>query len=469
MENKFDLIIIGAGPAGYVAAIKAARSGMKPALIEKDKVGGTCLNRGCIPAKAMLHASDLYREIQESGLFGISTKDAAFDYGSILRYKEETSENLVAGIKQLLKANGVVLVEGRGRLKKGRIVEVTDAEGKKDQYEGKNVLLASGSRPFVPDVEGSDLEGVLTSDGLFALEKLPESLVIIGGGVIGVEFAQAFSGLGCRVTVVEALDRLLPGMDREISQSLRLIMKKRGIELHTSSQVRKIEKEGSLLTCSIVEKGKEGTVSGQYVLWAVGRIPDTEDLFDEGLDIKFEKGRIVTDDRFMTGEEGVYAAGDITVGLQLAHRASAQAAAAVAFMNGREPETDLDVIPSCIYTDPEIASVGISADEAKQRGIETDTGKFIMSANGRSLISKEERGFIKVVTERKTGRVLGAQMMCARATDMIEEIGTALANGMTAAQLKKTVRPHPTYNEGLGEAIEDIWGEAVHKAPGKRR
>lgn len=469
MEKNFDLIIIGGGPAGYVAAIKAARKGLDTVLVERDKVGGTCLNRGCIPAKAMLHASDLYRELLGSRPFGIKAEETSFDYGGILRYKEETSESLVEGIKKLLKANGVTLTEGTGRLKAGRMVEVTGPSGEKELFHGERILLASGSEPFVPPVEGRDLEGVITSDELFALETLPESLVIIGGGVIGAEFAQIFSGLGSRVTVIEAMDRILPGMDREISQNLKLIMKKRGVDIRTSTQVEKIERAGENLRCLVSHKETREEIEGQYVLWAVGRIPHTEGLFDEGLNIKMEKGRIVTDERFMTGEEGVYAAGDITEGIQLAHRASAQAAAAVAFMTGQAPEADLETIPSCIYTEPEIASVGITADEAKRAGIEADTGKFIMSANGRSLISKEERGFIKVVAERKTGRILGAQMMCARATDMIEEIGTAVSNGLTAAQLKRTVRPHPTYNEGLGEALEDLTGEAVHIAPGKRR
>lgn len=468
MGIKYDIIVIGAGPGGYVAAIKAAKKGFYTAIVEERRVGGTCLNRGCIPAKAMIHAASLYREMKEAERFGVTASGTGYDYSRILEYKEETTDKLCQGVSQLLKANGVVVLSGKGTLRKDGQVSVVSEEGT-ELYEAENVILASGSRPLILPIQGMDLPGVLTSDELFQLKEMPESLVIIGGGVISVEFASAFADLGCKVTIVEALPRLIPNMDKEISQNLKMILKKRGIDIHTSASVQCVEQDGELYTCVFKEKEKGIRISAKYVLCAAGRCPNTDGLFEEGAEPEMERGRVVVDENFRTSIDGVYAVGDIVKGMQLAHLASAQGVCVVEKIAGKEPSIDLGAVPGCVYTNPEIASVGLTEDEAKEQGISVKTGKFIMGANGKSLITKEERGFIKVIVREETDVIVGAQMMCARATDMIGEFVTAVANKMTAGELLKGMRAHPTYNEGVAEALEDVFGEAVHVMPGKKR
>lgn len=467
MRERFDVIVIGAGPGGYVAAIKCAKAGLKTAIVENRRVGGTCLNRGCIPAKAMIHASSLYREMKEAEAFGVKAEGASFDYEKIVAYKEETTEKLCQGIEQLLKGNGVTILCGKGRLEQNKIVRVIGEESE-ECYESDHIILAAGSKPLVLPIPGLELPGVLTSDELFRLTEMPESLVIIGGGVISVEFASVYANLGCKVTIVEAMPRLIPNMDKEISQNLKMILKKRGIDIHTSASVQRVKQEGELYTCVFTEKEKEVKVSAQYVLCAIGRCPNTEGLFGEGAEPEMERGRVVVDEKFQSSIEGVYAIGDLVKGLQLAHLASAQGMCVAEMLAGEEASVDLSAVPGCVYTDPEIASVGMTEDEAKEKGLEIKTGKFIMSANGKSLITKEERGFIKILAEKETDVIVGAQMMCARATDMIGELVTAVTNRMTVRQLLKGMRAHPTYNEGVQEALEEILGGAVHVMPKKK-
>lgn len=467
MGERFDVIVIGAGPGGYVAAIKCAKEGLRTAIVENRRVGGTCLNRGCIPAKAMIHASSLYREMQEAEKFGVSAERITFDYEKIVSYKEETTEKLCRGIEQLLKGNGVTILCGKGRLEQNKIVRVIGEESE-ECYEADHIILAAGSKPLVLPIPGLELPGVLTSDELFRLKEMPESLVIIGGGVISVEFASVYANLGCKVTIVEAMPRLIPNMDKEISQNLKMILKKRGVNIHTSASVQRVEQEGELYTCVFTEKEKEVKVSARYVLCAIGRCPNTEGLFGEGAEPEMERGRVVVDEKFQSSIEGVYAIGDLVKGLQLAHLASAQGMYVAEMLAGEEASVDLSAVPGCVYTDPEIASVGMTEDEAKEKGLEIKTGKFIMSANGKSLITKEERGFIKIVAEKETDVILGAQMMCARATDMIGELVTAMTNRMTVRQLLRGMRAHPTYNEGVQEALEELLGGAVHVMPKKK-
>ncbi|MGN1165011.1 MAG: dihydrolipoyl dehydrogenase [Lachnospiraceae bacterium] len=468
MGEKFDVIVVGAGPGGYVAAIKAAKAGLSTAIVENRRVGGTCLNRGCIPAKAMVHASSIYHEMQNAEQFGVSASEVTYDYGKIVSYKEETTEKLCQGIEQLLKGNSVKILAGKGTLEQNRIVRVKNDESE-ECYEADQVILAAGSKPLILPIPGLDLPGVLTSDELFKLTEMPESLVIIGGGVISVEFASVYANLGCKVTIVEAMPRLIPNMDKEISQNLKMILKKRGIDIHTSASVQRVEQEGDQYTCVFLEKEKEIRASAQYVLCAIGRCPNTDGLFGEGVEPEMERGRVVVDKDFKTSIEGVYAIGDLVKGMQLAHLASAQGVCVAEKIAGEEPSIDLDTVPGCVYTDPEIASVGLTEDEAKERGLEVKVGKFIMSANGKSLITKEERGFIKIIADKETNVIVGAQMMCARATDMIGELVTAVVNRMTVPQLLKGMRAHPTYNEGIAEALEEIMGGAVHVMPKKKR
>lgn len=468
MEGQFDLIVIGAGPGGYVAAIKAAKLGLHVAIVENRDIGGTCLNRGCIPAKAMIHASSLYREMKECGRFGIIASGIEYDYEKMLAYKEETTTQLVQGIGQLLKANGVEIFCGMGTLLSGNEVRVTSLKGVQ-LLKAKDILLATGSKPIRIPVPGIDLPGVLTSDELFKMQEVPESLVIIGGGVIGVEFATVYAALGCQVTIVEAMPRLIPNMDKEISQNLKMILKKRGIDIHTSAAVSVIEKATDGYICKYTEKEKEEEAKGAYVLCAVGRCANIDGLFEESTTPELVRGRVVVNEYFESSIPHVYAIGDLIGGAQLAHAASAQGIAVAESLAGQECSVNLSITPGCIYTDPEIASAGLTEEEAKEKGIPVEIGKFIMSANGKSLITKEERGFVKIVAEKETKRIRGAQMMCARATDMIGELVTAITNKMTVPQLLIGMRAHPTYNEGIGEALEELEGGAVHVVPKKKR
>lgn len=461
MENQFDLVVIGGGPGGYTAAVKAAKLGLRTALVEERELGGTCLNRGCIPTKAMLHAGRLFRQIKEGGQFGIFTAGAEVDYGRLLEYRRDTVSRLVQGIEQLLKANRVTIFSGKGTLFPEKKVRIT-ADDDEMVLTAGNVLLASGSRPRMLSLPGMGLPGVLDSDRLLALKELPQSLAIIGGGAIGVEFAEAFSALGTKVTILEASSRLLPGMDREISQNLRMIFRKRGVELHTDTDLTEIQQGEGGLTCIFQEKGQGKAVSAQYVLCAVGRVPSIDGLFGEGAVPVMENGHVAVDGTFQTSMEGVYAIGDLIGGPQLAHAASAQGIAVVERLTGKEPSVNVDVVPRCVYVDPEVAAVGLTVDEAKERGIAAHVGKYVMGANGKSLISRSERGFIKVVASTETGEVLGAHLMCPRGTDMIGELTVAVSNHLTVPQLLAAVRAHPTYNEGIGEALEELNGGAIH-------
>lgn len=468
MESKFDVIVIGGGPGGYVAAIKSAKEGFKTAVVEDIRVGGTCLNRGCIPAKAMIHASHLYREAKEASRFGVHCADVTYNYEEILTYKESTTDKLVSGVEQLLKANGVTQLTGHGTLEEGNKVSVKCGE-EVNVYEADKVIIATGSKPVILPLPGMDLKGVLTSDELFQLREVPESLAIIGGGVISVEFATVFAALGSKVTIVEAMPRLLPNMDKEISQNLKMILKKRGIDSHTGASVKSVSENNGMLSVNFEEKGKEVSVEAQYVLCAVGRRPNTEGLFGENVSLEMDRNFIKVDENFKTSMDNVYAIGDVVRGMQLAHVASAQGIYVVEKLANKETSINLSAVPGCVYTDPEIASVGLTEEEAKEKGIEVKVGKFIMSANGKSLITQEERGFIKIVVDANTDVVLGAAMMCARATDMVGEFVTAVANKLTAHDLIRGMRSHPTYNEGIGEALEDAMGEAIHIAPKRRR
>lgn len=468
MGQHYDVMVIGAGPGGYVAAIRAAKLGLHVAVVEEDRAGGTCLNRGCIPAKAMIHAAETYRSAREADRFGVETGRVSFDYGKILAYKEETTDALVQGVEQLLAGNGVDRLAGKGTLLAGKKVRVTTEE-KEEVYAADHIILAAGSKPLLLPIPGMDLPGVLTSDGLFRLQECPESLAIIGGGVISVEFATAFAGLGTKVTILEALPRLVPNLDKEISQNLKMILKKRGVDIHTSASVQEVAEEDGRYVLRFTEKEKEQEISARYVLCAVGRVPNTEGLFAEDALPDMERGRVLVDEKFETSIPGVYAIGDLIFGMQLAHTASAQGTVVAEHLAGRSASVDLSVVPSCVYTDPEIASVGLTEEAAKEQGIPVRVGKFIMSANGKSLISREERGFVKILAAEESGVILGAQMMCARATDMIGELATAVANGLTAKQLLRGMRAHPTYNEGVGEALEELEGGAVHVMPRRKR
>ena len=475
MADKFDLVVIGAGPGGYEAAVEGVQKGMKVALVENRELGGTCLNRGCIPAKTILHTAELYHELQSGPSIGLTAREPVIDMEMVQKRKDEVLEQLRKGIASLMKTNRISVFYGTGTIldrehvkvalsgeKTGEKAEEQPDGQKQDQVvlETGHILIATGSVPACPPIPGSSLPGVVTSDGLLDKKDLFEHLIIIGGGVIGMEFASVYSSLGHGVTVIEALDRILPTMDKEIAQNLKMIMKKRNVDIHTGAKVEEIlrTEDGAGLICRYVEKDKPCEARADGILIAAGRRAYTGGLItdessQEVKDMAMERGRIVTDETFETSVPGIYAIGDVTGGIQLAHAATAQGRNAVAHMAGENMVIRTDIVPSCVYTNPEIGCVGISADEAKARGIEAVTKKYIMSANGKSILSQQERGFIKVVADSDSHRILGAQMMCARATDMISQFAVAIANELTLEDMAKVIFPHPTFSEGILEAV----------------
>lgn len=459
---RYDLIVVGAGPGGYVAAIKAAQLDMKVALVEEQRVGGTCLNRGCIPTKSLLHSAETVRTIKQSEEIGIHIDNITLDMDSIYQKKDQVVDQLVQGVEALVKANKVDLIMGRGEIIAKGKVRVSG-----ETYETDKILIATGSKPAIPPIPGSELPGVLTSNELLAQSNQYKQLVIIGGGVIGVEFASIFNDLGCDVTIIEAADTLLPNFDSEISKKLALILKKQGIKIFTKSSVASITKDG-LLTCTFTSKGKEMSAEGDAVLIATGRKAAFDGLFAEGFAVELDKQAIWVNETFETSVKGIYAIGDVASrGMQLAHLASAQGVNAVMAMNQKAGVYDLDLVPSCVYTTPEIASVGITEAQAKEQGISIKLGKYPMAGNGKTIIAGSSLGFIKVIAEAQSDKIIGAHLMCERATDMISEFATAIANGLTIDQVTTIIHPHPTYNEGVGEAYELLTGHSIHTMPKK--
>lgn len=430
-----ELLILGAGPGGYEAAIRAAQLGLNVGLIERDAVGGTCLNRGCIPTKTLLH---------DAG--------PGADFAALSARKEQVVSTLRQGVEGLLKKRRVTVYRGTGVLTDAHTIEV-DGQA----VTGEKLLLAPGSRPALPPVEGIGL--ALTSDDLLREPRPLESLLILGGGVIGVEMAAFYAATGTKVTIVEAQERLLPQMDREISQNLQMIFKRQGMAVHTRALARRIASGGEGV---IMELDGGETLTAFAVLAAVGRRPNTDGLCAPRVTLDMERGFIRVNERFETSLPGVYAIGDAAGGMMLAHAASAQGLTVVHAIAGEEAPLCLDAIPACVYVSPEIACVGLTQADCQQRGIEAKVGKALMGANGRTLIAGGQRGFIKVVADAQDGRILGAQLMCERATDMIDSFTVAIANGLTATQLMRAVRPHPTFLEAVGEALDALEGRAIH-------
>ncbi|MDD3193526.1 MAG: dihydrolipoyl dehydrogenase [Oscillospiraceae bacterium] len=465
--NDYQLAVIGAGPGGYVAAIRAAQLGLKTVVIENRDVGGTCLNRGCIPTKTLLHAAEVYHQAKDAQELGLDIPEVGYHMGRIHDRKLKIVLQLRGGVEQLFKANKIDLVRGTATIVAPHEISIIGSDN--GRITADHILVATGSLPARPPIPGLELPGVVTSDEILDGEPMDyKSLIIIGGGVIGVEFATFYNRLGCDVTIVEAMDRLLPTMDREISQNLTMILKKRGVAVYTGAMVQEISAKKSQLCCLFHKDGQEESVLAQGVLVAIGRRPNTEGLWGPDLSPEMERGRIVTAADFSTSLENIWAIGDVTSRVQLAHMASSQGIAVAETIAGQALSVDLSVVPSCIYTDPEIASVGLSADEAKERGIAVKTGKFMMAANGKTQIEGKDRGFIKVVCDEASGVVLGAQLMCARATDLVSEFADAIVNRLTSEQMRRVIRPHPTFTEAVTESLEDLEGHAIHVAPKRR-
>lgn len=466
--EKYDLIIIGGGPGGYEAALYASKKyNLKIALIEKDNLGGTCLNRGCIPTKTLLHTIQLYNDVKSKGNnIGIeNTEGLSINLNKLQERKETVINQLKSGIEALISSNNISLYKGIGHIISNNEVYIETTDDKELVIEGERILVSTGSYTSIPNIKGIYdnnilTEGILTSNELLDFRQPIRDLRIIGGGVIGCEFASLFASLGTNVTILEAMDRIIPGMDKEIGQSLKMIMKKTNyIDIHTKASVKEIQKVNNGLLCKFVEKGKPMEIFAEKVLIAIGRKPYTNNLFTKETpnsikEIVNQNGAINVDENFCTVIKNIYAIGDVIGGIQLAHVAVAQGKFAVDCMVNGKSEINLDIIPSCLYVKPEIATVGMTLEQAKSLGISAKAKKVPMSSNGKTLLSMDERSFIKIIFNEESHEILGGQIMCSRATDMISQISLAISKKLTIEEFSGVIYPHPTFSESFGDLIK---------------
>jgi dihydrolipoamide dehydrogenase len=462
----YDLVVIGTGPGGYVAAIRAAQLGMKVAVVEKRAThGGTCLNVGCIPSKALLHASERYTEAADGfAAMGIKVRPE-LDLPAMLAFKDAGVKGNVDGVEFLLKKNKIDAVQGKGRIAAAGKVEVTAPDGKKQTLETKAIVIATGSEVAALPGIAIDEETVISSTGALSLASVPKRLVVIGGGYIGLELGSVWSRLGSQVTVVEMLDRLAPGLDGEVAKQLQRVLTKQGLAFKLGTKVVSVETKGKSvkLTLEPAGGGKSETLDCDVVLVAVGRVPNTQGLGLAELHVKTDnRGRIAVDEKFAASVPGIYAIGDVINGPMLAHKAEDEGIAVAEILAGQAGHVNYDVIPSVIYTAPEVASVGRTEEDLKAAGIDYKVGKFPFTANGRAKVNRTTEGFVKVLAEEGTDRLLGVHIIGADAGTMIAEAAVLMEFGGSAEDLARTCHAHPTLNEAVKEAALAVDKRAIH-------
>lgn len=462
MVDKRKVVVIGGGPGGYVAAIRAAQLGAQVTLVEKEKLGGTCLNVGCIPTKVLLHTVELYNQLKEAGSMGLKVDKFEIDWTALMKRKEGVIKQLVNGVRGLLLSNGVRIVEGTASFVSRSAIEIDMRSGEKEKLDADAFIIATGSVTFVPPIEGVDLPGVVTSTEALAFERIPKSMAIIGGGVIGVELASVYSSLGCDVAIVEMMPRIIPNMDEELAGMLQNILSRKGVKIFTGAKVTSISRNESGLGVSISAKEGEITVTSEKVLVSVGRKPYTEGLNLEGIGVKLEKGRVAVDERMRTNIENIFAIGDCTGKVMLAHVASSQGVVAAENIMGHDSLMDYKTTPGCIYTQPEMAGVGLTEQEAREKGYDLKVGRFPLVANGKSLIMNDTEGMVKVIADKKYDEILGVHILGPRATDLIVEGALALRLEATLEEIATTIHAHPTVGEAVLEAALAADGIAVH-------
>jgi dihydrolipoyl dehydrogenase len=463
--EQFDLIVIGAGPGGYVAAIRAAQLGMKVACIEKDKtLGGTCLNVGCIPSKALLESSELYAQAQHKLTeHGINLKGLSLDLKKFMERKDQVVKQLTGGVGLLFKKNKIPHIMGTASLHADKSVTVT--QGKEaQQLKAKNVLIATGSIPIsLPNI-AIDNTRIVDSTGALFLTEVPKKLIVIGGGYIGLELGSVYLRLGSEVTVLEALDRIVPGMDKELGKSFQRVLEKQGMKFQLSTKVKKASVKKNTVEVSIEDSsGKDATLSADIVLVAVGRKPYTEGLGLKEAGVQTdEKGRIVVDKKFQTSLAGVYAIGDVIAGPMLAHKASEEGIAVVETLAGQAGQVNYHALPSVVYTWPEVASVGLTEEQAQEQKIEYKAFKFPFLASGRAIAMGEKDGFVKLIADKKTDRILGAHILGPRASDLIAELVLGMEFGTSAEDIARSFHAHPTLAEAVKEAALGLGTGTIH-------
>jgi dihydrolipoamide dehydrogenase len=464
MTQVYDVVFIGGGPGGYVAAVRASQLGLKTAVVEKAKLGGTCLHAGCIPTKALLRSAEIYTNTKNAEEFGIIAPEVGVDFSKVQARKEATTDRLFKGVEHLMKKGNIDVYDGFGSLLKADAVSVKLNDGEEVLLNAKNVIIATGSRPrTLPGLE-ADGQYVMTSDEALQMKEIPESIIIVGGGVIGMEWASLLSDFGSKVTVLEYADRILPTEDKEVSKEMQRLMKKKGIKIVTSAKVlpETIEK-GDGVSIKAELKGKEASYSADKVLVSVGRQPLVEGIGLENTAVELNRGFIQANEYYLTNEPNVYAIGDVIGGLQLAHVASHEGLIAVEHIAGKNPTPlNPNLVSKCVYTSPEVASVGLTEDQAIEKGYEVKVGKFPFRAIGKALVLGESDGFVKFVADAKTNKLIGAHMVGPSVTDMITEAALAQVLEATSMDVANMIHPHPSLNEAIGEAALAVEGIALH-------
>lgn len=461
---NYDLIVIGSGPGGYVAAIRASQLGMKTAIIEKENLGGICLNWGCIPTKALLKSAQVFEYMNHAADYGINVAPGKADFPAVIKRSRGVADGMSKGVQFLMKKNKIDVIMGAGKLKKGGKVEVKGADGKVTEYTPKHTIVATGARSReLPNIK-QDGKKIFGYREAMNLPAQPASMVVIGSGAIGMEFAYFYATLGTKVTVVEFLDNILPREDKDVSKEMTRIFKKKGLEILTGTSVESVDTKGK--GCVVTMKAKDGTSSKiecDVVLSAVGISTNIEGIGLEDVGVNTEKGLVVVDDFYKTNVPNVYAIGDIVKGPALAHVASAEGITCVEKIAGKNPEAiDYNNIPSCTYCSPEVASVGLTEDEAKAKGYEIKVGKFPFSASGKASAAGAKEGFVKVIFDAKYGEWLGCHMVGYNVTEMIAEAVVARKLETTGHEIIKSIHPHPTMSEAIMEAAAAAYGEVIH-------
>ena len=458
-KMDFEIAILGGGPAGYVAAVRASQLGASVALIEEKEIGGVCLNRGCIPTKALLKAGETVQVIKKSKEYGIECSIQNINWEVAVERKNRVVKNLNAGLEQMLLAKGITIIKGRGIVEnKNRLIVRT--EDKSVEVNCNKLILTTGAKPMMPNIEGIDLEGVLTSNEAINMKDLPGSMMIVGGGVSGLEFASMLNSLGVKITVVELLDRILPNEDEEVAAELQKIMKRRGISFKLSAKVNKIEKTNEGLDVTYTVDDKMNVQLCDKVLVAVGRKLNS-DIF-ENLSLEIKNGAIVVNESMETNRKGVYAAGDLVGGKLVAHLAFMEGKTAAENALGIHSKVNYMAVPACVYTNPEVASVGFTENGAKQAGIDVKVGRFNFRNNGRALTLGEREGFVKIVVDQEN-TIIGGQILGFNSSELISEITLAITLKAKADILANMIHPHPGLSEAIWEACSDAIGFPIHK------
>jgi len=462
-STKFDLIVLGSGPGGYVAAIRASQLGLKTAIVEAEELGGICLNWGCIPTKALLKSAQVFEYISHASDYGITVKDAVADFDSMVKRSRGVADGMSKGVQFLMKKNKIEILSGWGKIQPGKKVEVSDKDGKKTVYAADNIIIATGARARELPTLKIDNEEIIGYRKAMTLEKQPKSMVVVGSGAIGVEFAYFYNSIGTKVTIVEFMDRIVPVEDEEVSKALEKIYKKSGITLMTSSEVTKVDTKGAGCKVTVKTAKGEEVLDCEVVLSAAGVVSNLENIGLEEVGILVDKGKIQVNDYYQTNLPGYYAIGDVVPGPALAHVASAEGIICVEKIAGHHPDPlDYGNIPGCTYCSPEIASVGMTEAKAKAAGYEVRIGKFPFSASGKASAAGAKDGFVKLVFDKKYGEILGAHLIGANVTEMIAEIVAIRKLETTGHELIKTVHPHPTMSEAIMEAAAAAYDEVIH-------